>query len=154
MFSTHDLNRYYKLNRNTGLISKLKYSLLQENIITLYHSLIVPYLKYCNIVWASSANHTELSKIFKVQKKCLRIATNSDYLAPSTPIFSDLSLLNIFDINKLEIGIFMYKYKKNILPDPFLNLFQYNSVIHNHYTRSANKFHLWTVRLKPIQSPT
>ena len=142
----HISNILLKVNRNVGLISRMKYSVLKENLLTLYYSLIVPYLNYCNIIWATSANHSELVKLLKVQKKCLRIITNSHYQAPSKPIFYDLSLLNIFDINKLEIGTFMYKYHKNVLPDPFRNYFQYNSQIHKHNTRSANKFHIWKVK--------
>ena len=98
-----------KLKRNKGLISRLKYTLLKENLKTLYNSLIVSYLNYCNIIWATSGNQCDLSKQFKVQKKCLRIVSNSHYLAASKPIFYDLSLLNIFDINKLQIGTFMFK---------------------------------------------
>ena len=134
-----------KLKRNTGVISRLKYTLLKENLKTLYNSLIVSYLNYCNIIWATSANQCDLSKLFNVQKKCLRFVSNSHYLAASKPIFYDLSLLNIFDINKLQIGTFMFKYEKQILPD-FLNSFQYNSQIHNYNTRSATKFHLWKVK--------
>ena len=40
----------------------------------------------------------------------------------------------------------MFKYEKQILPDIFLNSFQYNSQIHNYNTRSATKFHLWKVK--------
>ena len=134
------------LKRNTGLISRLKYTLLKENLKTLYDSLIVSYLNYYNIIWATSANQCDFSKLFTVQKKCLRIVSNSHYLAASKPIFYDLSLLNIFDINKLQIGTFMFKYEKQILPDIFLNSFQYNSQIHNYNTRSATKFHLWKVK--------
>ena len=134
---------------------RLKYSLLQENLVTLYNSLIVPYLKYCNIIWATNAKQSELLQLLKVQKKCLRIVTHSHYLAPSAPIFYELSLLNIFDINKLEMGIFMYKFKNNLLPEPFVNLFQYNSQIHNYNTRSVNKFHLWLVKSQlDVQSIT
>ena len=125
---------------------RLQNSLLKENLLTIYHSLIVPYLKYCNIIWATGSNQSKLLQLLKVQKKCLRIITHSHYLAPSAPIFYDLSLLNIFEINKLEIGTFMYKFKNNLLPQPFMNLFQYNSQIHKHNTRSANKFHLWSIK--------
>ena len=154
VWNDHINNILLKLKRNTGLISRLKYTLLKENLKTLYDSLIVSYLNYCNIIWATSANQCDLSKLFKVQKKCLRIVSNSHYLAESKPIFYDLSLLNIFDINKLQIGTFMYKYEKQILPDIFLNSFQYNSQIHNYNTRSATKFHLWTKSLSHIGPQT
>ena len=39
--------------------------------------------------------------------------------------------------------------KNKILPDIFLNSFQYNSQIHNYNTRSATKFHLWKVKSEP-----
>ena len=72
-WNDHINNILLKLNRNTGLISRLKYTLLKDNLKTLYNSLIVSYLNYCNIIWATSANQCDLSKLFKVLKKCLRI---------------------------------------------------------------------------------
>ena len=140
------INVLHKISRNTGLINKLKHSLLPENLITLYHSIVFPYLKYCNIVWATNATHYELDPIFKIQKKCLRIMTNSHYLTPSAPLFKKLSLLNIYDINKQELATFMYKYKNRLLPTPFSDLFKYNNQVHNHNTRSSSKFHLWSIK--------
>ena len=120
--------------------------MLPQNLLSLYHSIIFPYLKYCNIVWATNATQTELDALYKVQKKCLRILSNSHYLAPSAPIFKKLSLLNIFDINRQEIATFIYKYEHNLLPDPFLDKFKYNNQVHNYNTRSTHKFHLWSVK--------
>ena len=78
----------------------------------------------------------------------LRIATHSHYLAPSTPLFLDHSLLNIFDINKLELATFMFKFINNVLPESLCDLFKLNSEVHKYNTRSTNKFHLWSVRSK------
>ena len=141
----HIDNILLKTSRNVGLIWRLRNSLHKENLITLYNSLVLPYLNYCNTVWATNAKQSELERVFKIQKKCLRIATHSHYLAPSAPLFSDQSLLNIFDINKLELATFMFKFKNDVLPESFNNLFRLNSQIHNYNTRSSNKFHLWSV---------
>ena len=43
---------------------------------SLYNSLILPYLMYCNIVWCSSYP-THLSKLFILRKRSIRIITNS-----------------------------------------------------------------------------
>ena len=56
-----------------------------------------------------------------------------------------IQLLNIFDINKLELATFMFKFRNNALPESLCNLFKFNSQIHNYNTRSMNKFHLWSV---------
>ena len=48
-------------------------------------------------------------------------------------------------INKLELATFMFKFKNDVLPGSFNNLFRLNSQIHNYNTRSSNKFHLWSV---------
>ena len=43
------------------------------------------------------------------RKKIIRIITNSDYFAHTQPLFKEKSILKLFDINKIQIGIYMYK---------------------------------------------
>ena len=68
------------------------------------NSLIYPYLHYGNIVWANN-NPTRLDRLFKLQKKILRIITFSSYSASSFSLFTRLGLLNKlnFQINDFLI---------------------------------------------------
>ena len=54
--------------KNVGIIRKLSKTLFSDILLTLYNTLIAPYLDYCNIAW-SSRDAIEFKKLFWVQKK-------------------------------------------------------------------------------------
>ena len=82
----------------------------------LYFTMIHPYLVYCNVIWGS-ASHLALSQLIRLQKRALRIITGSSYLAHTAPLFAQKRILNIYDLYKLQVLIFMYKEKHNMLPE-------------------------------------
>ena len=112
----------------------------------LYNSLILPYITYCNLVWATSSK-TKINTIYLLQKKALRICTGSQYLAHSNPLFHKLKTLKVFDINSLQGLIFMFKYTHNLLPHSFQDFFTLNSTIHSYPTRNSSNFHLVNPKL-------
>ena len=131
-----------KVRKSIGIIRKIRGLISQNALRILYFSLIYPHLSYCNIVWASTYR-TNLQKLLISQKKIARIATFSDYLAPSAPLFKKLNLLTIFDINILQTCLFIFKFTflPESLPKPFDNFFTSNSQIHSHFTRQADNLH-------------
>ena len=54
----------------------------------------------------------------------MRAITNSDFRAHTAPLFSNLGILDVFQVNTLDIAKFMFHYLYNLLPPLFLNLFQ------------------------------
>ena len=42
-------------------------------------------------------------------KKIIRLLTNSDYLAHTSPLFKELSILNLNDLHKNQIALTMHK---------------------------------------------
>ena len=132
-----------KISKSIGVISKVRYLVHQRCLATLYYSLIYPYLTYCNIIWGATC-HTNLEKLFKLQKKFCRIATFSGWTDHSAPLFQQLNILSIYKINKYVTCIFIYKmlYQPVPLQLPCKNFFQFNSQVHNVNTRQANKLHL------------
>ena len=75
----------------------------------LYHSLV----KLCNWSWVS-ADPTYLNRILILQKELSRMMTyndlrEQDYSFPSSdPIFFKLEIINIQDIFKIKISLFIY----------------------------------------------
>ena len=105
-----------KIARNVGILSKLKYFLPRYIMNTLYYSLILSHLQYCTLLCAN-AYSTCLNKLRILQKKTIRIITQSHYLAHTDPLFSKLKLLKLDDLYKRQLGIYMYKSTKGLLPD-------------------------------------
>ena len=105
---------------------------------SLYYTLIYPYLTYCTTVW-SSTYVTNLNCIF-LQKWAVQAMTNSNHLAPSAPLFAQLNILDIFEVNFLYLAQFVFKNHHRLLPSPFLNVFQTSGQIHNYDTRTSAHF--------------
>jgi len=104
---------------------------------TLYNAIIMPHLEYCNIVWACNYL-TRLEPLFLLQKKAMRIINNADYLDHSAPLFKKTKNLNIFDINRLQLGTFMYKFIKSELPASMKFDFTLKTDVHGHSTRHCS----------------
>ena len=141
-----------QISRSIGILKKLKYTLPSNILFSLYNTLILPHISYCNIVWAAtvskhqtlcpwtSTETTKLDRLFTLQKKALRICTHSQYLSHSKPLFHKLNTLNIFDINKLQTALFMFRYNNNDLPHTFREYFTKNNELHKYNTRNADKY--------------
>ena len=92
---------------------------------TLISAIVQPHITYCIPIWGSTYP-THLQKVFLLQKKAIRIITNSHFLEHTQPLFKSVNILNLYDTIKLEIGCYMYK---NI------NTHEYNRAQHNYNTR-------------------
>ena len=130
-----------KISKLCGIMVRARHYLPIRTLRTVYNAMVYPYLSYCNVVWASTYP-SRLDALYKVQKKILRIITFSKYQQESRQLFVSLQLLNIYELNSHQIGLFMYSYTKGSLPSAFSNYFSMNNSIHEHYTRSSEKLHM------------
>ena len=126
-----------KISKSVGIISGARFVLSTKTKLSLYYILIYPYISYCNLVW-SSAYVT--SHIWLLQKRAVRVITNSLYQTHSAPLFLQLKVLDIIKVNTFHIARFMFLYHNRLLPISLLNLFVTNNQIHSHDTRNANSY--------------
>ena len=129
-FSKHIANISTKISKTIGIFYKLKKILPVKSLIDLYHSLIYPYLIYCNILWGKASDFY-LNQLIMLQKRLVRIITNSEFLAHTDPLFYNTKILKVKDIYTYLIAI--KAYKNNIF-----NNFNYGE--HAHNTRNRNRF--------------
>ena len=132
------------MSRNTGVISKLRHTLPQSVLLMLYNTLILPFLSYCNIVWANTYP-TKLHRLNFLQKRVVRNITLSHYQSHSRPLFKQLNILNVYQLNEYLCAILIFKNEKSLLPEKLSDMFITNSTIHNHNTRNKKKYHRWCV---------
>ena len=132
-----------KVTKSLGIIRKISALVHSSCFLTLYYSLVCPYLTYCNIVWASTFP-TYLQKILLLQKRFVRMATFSKSCAPTAPLFLKCHVLAIFDLNVLQICTFIFKlkYMGADLPQSFQTFFICNSQINYYATRQINNLYL------------
>ena len=57
-----------KISKNVGIIKRIRHCLLSNVLNTLYNTLILPYLNYCNLIRANSGP-TSLQSLLVLQKK-------------------------------------------------------------------------------------
>jgi len=126
-----------KISRNIGVIYRLSKFLPSNILRQLYFTLVYPYIYYCNLVWANNTADS-LENLTILQKRIIRIISNSYYLEHSSPLFKAKRILKLADINNLQIGQFMYQYANNNLPAIFENFFTANSDVHRYATRHRN----------------
>ena len=92
-----------KVSKSTGIIFRCRYYLSTKTKLSLYYSLVYPYLTYCNIVWSSNYK-TNRKRIYLLQKRVVRALTNSDFHAHTAPLFTQLKILNIYKINTFHVA--------------------------------------------------
>ena len=132
--------------RNIGVLNKLKHFLPKPNMYQLYCTLILPFLTYGILLWGN-ANRNSLDRIVKLQKRAVRIITNSSYLSHTKPLFEKFNMLDVHQLYKKELGIFMYKYHNGLLPRSFDNVFINMKSIHNYDTRGKDNYRAEVHRL-------
>ena len=127
-FRVHISELCQKLSRSIALINHVKNYMPLSILKCLYHSQFMPHLLYCLPIWGSTYPSL-LQPIFILQKKVIRIITNSAYDAHSNPLSTSLKLLKFFDLVKVEIGCYMFKNKNSI---------SFNRLLHSYNTRNRD----------------
>ena len=113
----------------------------RKPLINLYHSLVFPYLIYCNELWGN-ASAVHFDPIIKMQKRAIRTITFSSYLSPSEPIFQSLNILNLKKLAIQRVSRLMFKISKCDVPKPLHALFIANNLYHNYQTRRSESIHV------------
>ena len=139
-----------KISKTIALLRLLRHIFPKRILRLIYMSLIYSYLNYCNIIWGG-AYDTVLKPLFILQKKAIRIISNSHYLEHTAPLFKSLKLLNIYQIFKYNCLLLVHKCTKaNYFPE-FKRKLQTCSSIHSHETRNNNKLRVPFEKLKLCQ---
>ena len=121
--------------------------------LNVYYALFYSHLTYgCNL-WGTSTEEN-LDKIVKLQKKCVRIITFSDFDSHANPLFIDLKILKVHDVIKLQQLKHAYEYCNNLIPYNLRNLFNCSYEIHttNLTLRSVQKHCLIIPPIKTVHS--
>ena len=137
-----------KVQKNIGILYRIRSHLAYDCAVSLYFTLLHPYFDYCNIVWAVQRS-TLLNKLFICQKIAIRTVTNSKGNARTKPLFVKLRILSIFDVNNLQVAVACYMYRSinNLLPQYFCRMFTQNFNCHTHNTRQHHHVHITRHRL-------
>ena len=102
----------------------------------MYDALIMSHFQYCITAWGISRY-----RLFKLQKRAIRIVTLSKYNAHTDPLFKSNKLLKIEDIFEIQCLKLFYRYRNVIPPKYLLDMFIENRDVHSHNTRQTSYLH-------------
>ena len=129
-----------KISRNLGILYKVSKVLNEESLHTLYSSLVLPYLQYCCEIWGNGSA-MNCDKLFRLQKKAMRIISHSTYREHTSPIFYATRCLKLKDLIHLKTAVFMYNVTHMRAPSVIENMFKQNIDVHSHNTRIKESLH-------------
>ena len=141
-WKNHTDNISNKCMRVIGTLNRIKHILPTQTRILLYNSLILPHINYCIMAWAYQSN-----RLFKLQKRAIRIVANSKYNTHTEPLFKLYRILKLADVLTLQTMKVYHKFRNNELPVYMQNWpLVTNNEIHRYNTRTATDLHTFKYR--------
>ena len=125
-----------KISKYIGILNKLKKMLPLKTLLLMYNYFILSSLNYGILVWGYNTD-----RLFKLQKRAIRVISKSKFNAHTDPLFKKLHILKIKDLHKLHVLKFHYKLLHKTVPHYFdtnMTLTQHSHV-HSYPTRNNKK---------------
>ena len=118
-----------KIAKNIGLLFRAKHYLHRKSLLLLYFAYIHSYINYANIAWGST-HVSNLQKIYRQQKHAIRIIYNKKKFDPARKLLSSNNILNVYQLNILNVSVFMHRVKQKTAP----------LVFHPRFTKPSHKY--------------
>jgi len=138
-----------KISRSFFAINRAKHVLNKKHLVTLYYSLVYPYLTYGITLWGANYG-THLTKLVMIQKKIIRVIAGASYYAHTEPIFKYLRVLKLTDIYKIQGLKYVLNFLHNVLPSSLSNLFTLSRTVHEHSTHHCTSLKLQTLPSRTV----
>jgi len=127
-----------KIKRSIGMISKARHFVNIPILMSLYYSMVYPYLTYGVVAWGNTYQST-IDPLLILQKKCVRLMTFAEFKAHTNPIFIKLKILKMREFVEFQTALFMHDYFTNNLPKPFDSFFSPVNQRLSYNTRLASR---------------
>ena len=111
-----------KVNKNIGIINKLRHYVDLKMLKQLYYTLMYPYLNYGIMSWGNTYT-SKLTKIRTKQNKCIRNIFFANWRKNASPYYKLLGILKLDNVFKVRIATMCYiiAHEKKDVPSIFLN---------------------------------
>ena len=132
------------MSKAIGILYRLKSVYPLSVLLTLYNTLVLPYFNDGILTWGSIIK--EDHHLHKLQKKAVRIITQSDYIAHTEPLCKQNRLIKLPNMFPLAVWKFYYKLMNNQLPIYFSVMKSVLPQICSRYEVRNPVFHLPDIR--------
>ena len=134
----HIESNCHKISKSIGIIAKIRHYVSRRVLLSVYNSLIVPYLTYGVCAWENCAL-TFQRKIVNLQKRAIRLIYFSKSKEHTVPFFLKWNCLPALpSLFFRDYSYLMYDINRQTAPVSILNQFVKTSQIHNYRTRSVS----------------
>ena len=130
------------MSKGIGIIIKARKVFNETTLLSLYNSLILPYVSYCIHAWGI-AYDTYLKHVMVIQNKAVRTIAGVPPRINADNLYLELDIFPVKKSFAHAISIFMYKYMNGMLPELFLDIFTLISDIHSYDTRQTKNKNLF-----------
>ena len=135
-FSKHIEHIATKVNCRIAMLGRASKYLPKHLLLTLYKSLALPYMDYCDTVWDSCSCQLK-NRLQILQNRALRIINKSNRYTPISELHNLSNILTLQQRRNLHSHVFMYKATHNLMPEYITSKFHKVSEIHSHNTRTS-----------------
>ena len=104
-----------KVSKGVFLLNRAKHVLKTDAMLTLYNSIVLPYMNYCCELWGSTYK-SRLHGIVMLQKRAIRIIHGAQYRDHTSKLFQKSSVIKFADLVTLNVTMVMYKAFHEIVP--------------------------------------
>ena len=111
-----------KIKRSIGILSKLRYYVTLDTLITLYYALQYPFLIYGILIWGNTYP-SKIKPLFILQKRAIRLITFSKFDEHTSPLFKITGILKLFDLLTHHISLLIFKFHNKLLPTVLISIF-------------------------------
>ena len=146
-FKGHINNLKQKLNRENGILAKLRHYLLSYILKAVYYSLFDTHLCYTCQVWRQSSSDI-LVMVQRAQNKALRKINFKEERHSSEPLLIETKILNLTNIITLNNCILVFEQLNSSFPAIFDELFKPFKEQHSHNTKGARRYILKIPKIK------
>ena len=112
-----------KVARSVGVLGKTREVLNYKSLLTLYHTLILPYLSYCVEVWGNTYR-SNLNPLYIIQKRAIRIVHKAGFYDHTNELFLRSNTMKLFDLVEFKTAQLMFKVRNKLLPVNILAMFR------------------------------
>jgi hypothetical protein len=96
------------LNRFVFALKRLRDTVSPEAALTAYHGYVSSVLLYGLILWGNSV---DVDRVFRIQKKCVRVICNAWFDDSCVPLFKKLHILPLPSLYLREVCVFVKKHQ-------------------------------------------
>jgi len=144
-----------KISTSLFFIRAAKNFLTEKALKLLYFSFVHSHIIYAIQVW-STCPAGQIDQIYKLQKKAVRLISNSKYNAHTQPIFKKLQILPLPDLIDFFRLQFMQKFQFGLLPLAFVDVWttmaaRQQQNLHNYSLRNSENLYIPPARLSSTE---